>query len=223
MRITHTLLAKTANASYVGTTQLRSLGYTEVIRYRKDNTIAYICVHAPSRQIVVSFRGSDDWKDWSTNLKFLKIKSPFNRDVHSGFQAAYNSIREGLEQYLSQLAGWDLFMTGHSLGAALASICAVQSGAKFKQVVTFGCPRVFGSNSEVNLSNYNVIRYVNKADLVCRIPTIGYDHSGECYFINNDGNIRINPSGSYMKLKGFWKFWNWFSDHKMDNYVKALN
>ena len=59
MRITHTILAKTANASYIGTTQLRSLGYDEVIRYRNKNTVAYICVHKPSRQIVVSFRGSD--------------------------------------------------------------------------------------------------------------------------------------------------------------------
>lgn len=222
MRITHTLLARTANASYIGVTQLRSLGYTEVIRYKSKNTVAYICVHKPSRQIVVSFRGSDDWNDWKTNLKFLKIKSPFNRDVHSGFQEAYDSIRKGLESYLDQLAGWDLYMTGHSLGAALAAICAVQSGAKFKEVVTFGQPRVFGSNCEVNLSNYNVARYVNKADIVCRIPTIGYEHSGDCYFINNQGKIKINPSKSYMKAKGIWKFWRWIKDHSMDEYLKAL-
>lgn len=222
MKLTHTMLAKVASAAYVGVSKLRELGFTEVIRYRKENTAAYICVHKPTRQIVVTFRGSDDWSDWKTNLDFFKIDSPFNRRVHRGFQEAYNEIRGGLEGYLRQLAGWDIKMCGHSLGAALASLCAVQSGIKFSLVATFGSPRVFGSNSEVNLANYKVIRYVNRADIVTRIPTMGYCHSGDCYFINTEGKLRMNPSGSYMKVKGFWKFWKWFKDHKIDGYVKAI-
>jgi len=222
MRITHKLLASVSSAAYTGVTQLRKLGFDEVIRYRKNNIAAYLCIHKASRQVVVAFRGSDDWKDWKANLKFLKVKTPFNREVHSGFQASYDTIREGLESYLDQLVGWDLYCTGHSLGAAMATLCCVQSGTKFKEVVTFGCPRVYGSNNPINLSKYNVVRYVNKSDIVCRIPVVGYEHSGDLFYINTENEIRENPSPTYMKANSIWKFWNWFKDHKVDQYVKAL-
>lgn len=215
-------LARVASATYGGVTNLRKLGFDEIIKYKNNHTIAYICVHKGTRQVVVAFRGSDDRDDWKTNFSLFKMKSPLNREVHSGFQKAYDSIKEGLEAYLKELSGWTAYMTGHSLGGALATIAAVQLGIKFKEVVVFGAPRVFGSNNEINLSNYNVIRYVNKADIVCRVPTIGYAHSGDCYFIDNEGKLKINPSNSYMNLKGFWKVWRWWKDHSIVEYLKGI-
>lgn len=222
MRLTHLRLAEISSGAYLGVSKLRKYGFDEVIRYRKDNVEAYLCIHKASRQVVVTFRGSDDFKDVKTNLNFLKVRTPFNREVHKGFQAAYDCISEGLESYLGQLAGYAIYCTGHSLGGALAALCAVQSGIKFVEVVTFGQPRVYGSNSPVNLSKYNIVRYVNKSDLVCRIPVIGYDHSGDLRYINSKGEVVENPSISYMATDSFWKFWSWIGDHYISKYVKAL-
>ena len=223
MMIDHRKLAVISKSSYIGEQALINLGFSDVCVHRHNNIIAYVCLEKSSRQAVLVFRGSDDWKDWKMNLDFLKVKSPLNRDVHGGFLAAYKKVSEGIVRQLDKLVGWDIHLTGHSLGAALAVICAVHSGVKFRSVVTFGQPRVFGSNNPVNLSRFNVVRYVNRSDVVCRIPTVGYCHSGDLHFICDSGIIEVNPSGSFMWLDSHWKLTNWLSDHSIINYVKALD
>jgi len=224
MRITHKFLADVSSRAYIGSSKLKELGFDEVYRFSssKTGTSSYICVHKASRQVVVTFRGTDDWKDVATNLRFLKVRTPLNREMHEGFLEAYNSVKGRLESFLHQLAGWDTYVAAHSLGGALACILALQSGVKFKSVVTFGQPRLLGTNGFENLSKYNVIRYVNKSDVIARIPTMGYAHSGETYYINSKGELRINPSSSYVFLDSVWKVWNWLKDHRMDNYRKAI-
>lgn len=223
MIIDHNMLAKISYASYSGEQALKNLGFPQVVTFRNGNIVAYVCLSRSSRQAILVFRGSDDPKDWRMNLNFLKVKSPLNRDIHRGFQKAYKKVGKDIQEYLDSFVGWDLYLTGHSLGAALAVICAVQSGIKYRDVVTFGQPKVFGSNNHINLTKYKVVRYVNKSDIVCRIPTIGYEHSGDLLYINNKGEIRENPSNSYMRLDSFWRLFNWASDHKMKNYLAALD
>lgn len=52
--------------------------------------------------------------------------------VHAGFLGAYNSVRGILRDVLMETAteGWQLYTTGHSLGAALAMMGAVEIGAE---------------------------------------------------------------------------------------------
>jgi triacylglycerol lipase len=49
--------------------------------------------------------------------------------VHKGFLTAYNSVRPALLQLLSKVVAdgepWHVYTTGHSLGGALATLCAL--------------------------------------------------------------------------------------------------
>merc|ERR1712146_338946 len=87
--------------------------------------------------VVVAFRGTEDLRNWITNLHAfgrasLKLPScaPGNDVlVHPGFYYAFQSVREqiytALDELESVVGNYELFVTGHSLGAALASLCAL--------------------------------------------------------------------------------------------------
>jgi hypothetical protein len=83
--------------------------------------------------IVVAFRGTTDLTNWITNLKFAK-SSPYPKcngcAVHDGFYDAWNSVKDNfvsaVKKLLSQMPQAQLFVTGHSLGAALAVLCAAE-------------------------------------------------------------------------------------------------
>jgi hypothetical protein len=80
-------------------------------------------------------------------------------------------------------------LTGHSLGAALATLSAGRYGS-VQGVYTFGSPRV---GDEVFKKNFDVkiFRIVNNDDIVSQLPPRGkYLHVGELKLIDSDGIIQ---------------------------------
>ena len=224
MHINTLQLAKISSAAYSSKAVLRNFGFDNIVKFEcaRTNTVGYLCLHYNSKQCVVVFRGTDHLEDWATNLNLIKVATPLNREIHRGFQEAYNSVKDALREMLEPLVGWDLYCTAHSLGGALACLLALQSGFKFKQVVTFGQPRFMGVHGYTNMSKYNVVRYVNAADIVARIPVMGFKHTGDVVYINRKGELVHNPSPMYMRLDSFWRVWTWIKDHRMTEYVKRL-
>jgi triacylglycerol lipase len=146
---------------------------------------------------IVAFRGteSDDWRDLFDDGCFA-LKSWTTGRVHAGFKKAFERIHEKLEDALKTHApGLPVWMTGHSLGAALAVLAAEMINAT-RGVYTFGLPRVGdgafakGFNERFKGRSF---RYVNDHDVVTHVPPGGpwspYAHVDEQRWIDQEGNI----------------------------------
>ena len=116
---------------------------------------------------------------------------PHGGKVHQGFKDALEEVWLDLLPYIKQLdsKGRKIWMTGHSLGAALATLCASRYG-NVQQVYAFGCPRI-GNDVFRDKLDVKIYRIVNNDDIVARVPPPGaYVHVGELKFIDEDGILQ---------------------------------
>ena len=139
---------------------------------------------------VLAFRGSDDVAAWATNLDARPVPWRGGGNVHRGFAEALDAVWLEVEAGLAPTAG-PLLFTGHSLGAALATLAA--SLRPEAALYTFGSPRVGDGGFEAATRRRSgfAARYVNHRDIVCRVPSarLGYRHMGEVHVIDRMGRV----------------------------------
>ncbi|KMJ57705.1 hypothetical protein AB685_12670 [Bacillus sp. LL01] len=131
--------------------------------------------------IVVSFRGTQTDLDWISDAEIFQRPFPYsgssNLLVHGGFLSVYESMRDELLNSMNKLdPSKTLFVTGHSLGGALATLfsldCAINSKFPSIYMYNYGSPRI-GDEAFSRVYNEYVpasIRFVNLADLVPFVP-----------------------------------------------------
>lgn len=126
--------------------------------------------------------------------------------VHSGFFNAYASVREAVWRVVDECmaAGgggdWHVYVTGHSLGGALATLAAHEAAfTTFTSgsvagltMYNYGSPRV--GNTEFATAFDAAVpdswRVVNSDDVVARVPrAVGYRHVGHTVGIRKDGTF----------------------------------
>ena len=147
-----------------------------VCKRNKPNEPAYL---------VIAFRGTEkNVSDWLTDARCVPTVEG-NTRVHSGFLEAFSKKRgpagkttqEVIEKILQSEDAKDksgnplpLFLTGHSLGGALALLATKLTAPNIDGACyTFGAPRV--ANYEYFRSvKTPVFRIVNSSDLVPRVP-----------------------------------------------------
>lgn len=170
--------------------------------------------------VIVAFRGTevvhrdsergyiaksvDVVSDIVTNMKVAPHELEGGAWVHEGFHAALEGILEPqLRPVLQSVRGHrSLWLTGHSLGGALAAVgCHYLSHVR--GAYTFGAPRV-GDARFVQSLQTPLWRLVNNADLVTRVPparpdpaltwlTAGYAHAGTAVHLDGDA-VRFDVS-----------------------------
>ncbi len=130
--------------------------------------------------------------------------------VHRGFEHALEIVWSDIEKALKDVHV-PLFMTGHSLGAALATLAAARH--KPQAVYTFGSPLVGNQAFVQTMQGVQIHRVVDDNDGVTFVPPpfLGYEHVGVLCHI-----FEIPPPPLFLHLEkiGF--------DHAPVNYVDRL-
>jgi len=148
--------------------------------------------------LVLAFRGTNGLDDWKINFRAYQRRFNNLGNVHSGFQRAFLSIKDELLNFPA-IHDYPLFITGHSLGAALATLCTAylsNIGINPDTCYTYGSPRVGDDEFAESLSDNNIYRVINHCDIVTTVPfdfaLIKYRHAGKSCFIDVDMKMRLN-------------------------------
>lgn len=177
-------------------TQSSWIGYVAVCQDKKE------IARLGRRDVVIAFRGTATGLEWLENLRAtLTHIGPGDKPeemglegcgpmVESGFLSLYTSasafspsLQQMVHQEIARLLQsygdepLSLTITGHSLGAALATLAAYDIKTTFKRaplvtVISFGGPRVGNRSFRCHLERQGtkVLRIVNSDDLITKVP-----------------------------------------------------
>ena len=215
---------KTSSAKF------KALGYKIIQFFDIDGAQAYLLNNGTIT--VLSFRGTEvtEKSDVLADLKSGKNLEACGGKVHVGFKGEINKLWPSISKELEANPG-NIYVTGHSLGAAMATIAASRMQDRVTALITFGSPRV-GNQEFVNSLNVTHYRVQNNCDDVTKVPfrLMGFIHHGTHKYMNYYGEFRdLTPqqrvkdmirSRLRARAKGQ-KFIGVF-DHMMANYIAKL-
>lgn len=174
-------------AAYVGLAginkELPDICRNLLLGYEIRDVVEGVVIAKKNRCVVLAFRGTVSWRDIDSDLELWrtepcrKIMHVEGALVHDGFADAYRRVARDCVAVLKDVLreGSDLTVTGHSLGAAKAALCAlhVSSALDLKNVrcVTFGLPGV-GNAAFVSAFASTVTDSVRVAHVRDPIPKI---------------------------------------------------
>ena len=146
------------------------------------------------RHAVIAFRGTqpESLHDILVDVSILPVRWNGDAWVHLGFRKALESILPGIERWIGARQISSLTVTGHSLGAALATLLAASHS--HAELVTFGSPRVGNAAFAHSFEGRTMRRYVNCIDIVTSLPVAPYVHLGGRRYIDPDGGIHETDS-----------------------------
>lgn len=183
--------------------------------------LAYVGYDEAAETIVISFRGTvatnflNWWSDLSSvQLVETELCQPRGCMVGKGFLQAYEGLREGVVNSVKSLRhavpGAQITVTGHSLGAALATLCAMDLHSidiAASKVFNYGCPRL-GNSVMYEFYKTTVAgtkwRVTHARDPVIHLPTqtpwarnTSFWHTAnEVFFKNENGLDHVVCDGS---------------------------
>jgi hypothetical protein len=190
-------------------------------------TGAQVLVEALGCGIVVAFRGSQEGRDWLMNAQFdleplCWLNGSAVAEVHHGFLKQFESVDVEVVRQVRSLClrhpEAKIYVTGHSLGGALATLCALEfkrQGLDPDGVFTFGSPRV-GNHAFAGIYNHGLRpitwNFVNEGDPVPLTPTLlmGYRDCGREVFLRRNGAVEYDPFIGWELFRdvfGIWRNW----------------
>ncbi|KAL0956988.1 hypothetical protein HGRIS_003088 [Hohenbuehelia grisea] len=193
----------------------KPLGNVLIKKIDQQGTQGYLIRDDKRKEIVLTFRGTSEPADvvtdaqaWFTDLKTPGVPGAKGARVHTGFQDAYNyvvkQVHELVDKEVKAYPKYQIIVTGHSLGGAVASFGAISLKARYPKtplkIYTYGSPRVgnqaFADYVEKTVGISNSFRSVHTTDGVpIMLPmAIGYRHFGVEYW-----NFQDPPSAQNTK------------------------
>ncbi len=211
------------------------LSFSETQFFDRDGAQAYNFENGVDS--VIACRGTEpnEWNDIRADANAVTAVAETMGRVHRGFKQEVDDLWPRIEHALINNSK-NLWFTGHSLGGAMATICAGRCMLSHipsnpSQLQTFGSPRV-GDKRFVHFCKLDYMRWVNNNDIVARVPPawMGYRHSGEEWYLNAYGNIR--QVGGWQRTKDLWRGFvqgvkrgrvDHFDDHSIMRYIEHIH
>lgn len=161
--------------------ELSRIGFTRYHALDHQRTGTQGFVTSNGQMTVIAFRGSTEWIDWVADFSFREIDGrsvDLGGKIHAGFAKALEGVWPQILQAVSAVGGTNqpLWVTGHSLGGALATLSAVRLaklGYDLAPLYTFAAPREGNEDHAAEIKDWlkgKHFRIVNSEDLVARVP-----------------------------------------------------
>jgi len=177
----------------------------------EDDQFSYNLIRSGGITILI-FRGTANAKNVLTDIDIRFIKDDgLDLYLHKGFMDAATSVMQDIDQ--NYTLDKTVYLTGHSLGGAMAQIVGMWLNKRGSnvQIFTFGSPKV---TTTFLYNEPNHWRVAMRSDPVHYLPPYPYVHSG----------IHIDPEtlnwdesheeGNFMETDGL--------DHSVQEYVDIL-
>jgi hypothetical protein len=184
---------------------------------------------------VLVFRGTEEPRNWVTNLDSITAAWPGGARVHKGFADGLDAVWKKVNPALDGIKG-PLFYSGHSLGAALATLAAARRPPQMSY--TFGSPLVGDPVFGRLIPPGRMFRIVNDHDVVTTVPKrippqFDYVHCGDARYIRPNGTLASSGdlderrrllAESISDLRGLFdrRPPKWLTDHAPVNYVAHM-
>lgn len=199
----------------------------------KTGTQVWIHANTDAKALVVAFRGTEtsSFKDLISDFRFMTSKLQWRTGnecklqmtpiaqtptirFHDGFKRCYDSIWETVMELVYDItkwnADWTICVTGHSLGGAVATLCAFEFANRRNDdgrsprviMMNFGAPRV-GNKEFVRVYGETMkesFRVINQLDIIHRIPFF-LNHVNKPVEFDEEGNVRVGNK-HLSQLKG---------------------
>lgn len=210
------------------------VGFPDVTFFDHDGSQAYRFRN--DYDCVIACRGTEpnEWNDIRADANAASVLAETAGKVHRGFKTEVDDLWPMLETALmtNDLPVW---FCGHSLGGAMATICAGRCFLSHVHSVpsalfTYGSPRV-GDNRYINFVRIDHYRFVNNNDIVTRTPPVwmGYRHCGTEVYIDRHGCLGHLDAVQkrHDRWRGFVKSLrrfriDHFSDHPLHQYLGPI-
>lgn len=185
---------------------MESLGYTYTI-LEQDGMLCLVA--ETDTQIYISFRGTKPKmiSNWKKILNFIPKKFMYDLKAHGGFVLYHRQYERFVKDYINKIEhnNKEIIFTGHSLGAAIASLYNI-SYTKNSKCICFALPNVLFNSPFITESS---VAYRIKKDFVTWIP-------------NCITGFKWSIPTKSISIKSIYNKLNPIRYHALDNYIQSI-
>jgi triacylglycerol lipase len=170
------LLVKIAYDQFRNPTWNLGTGYQELgSLIAQGERFGFVALNLTTQNVFVVFRGTQTPMDWMANLSFPQVPHTWGM-VEAGFSRLYQQCSASVITAVKRVPGAPVFVTGHSLGGALATLATADLAINgiAAAMYNIASPRVgnnaFAAQFDGNVQVLARWRIANTEDIVTTVP-----------------------------------------------------
>jgi len=198
-----------------------------------NGTQAFLAKRESDKMAILAFRGTqkEDPRDIITDLQANFYQDAKGAKIHDGFYRAFQCVENEIKSVCEGLKEYSLYVTGHSLGGAIALIATrALNSDNLAACYTYGSPKVGNEEFDDDIKP-PIYRIVNAYDIVPFSPPtyifeimytlpwkkiqdfaknfLGYAHHGDMRYLShckeNFEDLKvISNYNEFIRLAGLW-------------------